>query len=180
MRFEFLMLRARGCASAKRSETRSFRISHTRAIALIAGLSLAAAAVHADAGAAGQVSIKPLFDLNKRFKKHEAVKLRFRVVNARGASLKAAQLSFSLRHGIDGERFAVDAKDLQKGVVELPFEPYAPGAFWIDASLRRSPEAVAAPVRLSVAGVSDGLVELPPEADADAKRAAKKIGRKGR
>jgi hypothetical protein len=150
----------------------------TRALLLLAALAMvtpAAAAANDDR----PVTFRPLFDLNKRFKKREMAKLKFEVKDARGAPVRAARLAFSIRHGTDGEVLPLRATDARGGAVEVPFEPGQPGAFWVFASLRARPDVRFAPVRVSVLGVVDGLVELPPSADVDVKRSAK-TGWKGR
>jgi hypothetical protein len=46
------------------------------------------------------------------------------------------------------------------------------------ASVRGAPAASIPPVRLGVVGMADGIVELPPEADADVARKGKRLGKK--
>jgi len=150
----------------------------TGAFLLLATLALAGPSVRA-ANDDRPVSLKPLFDVNKRFKKHELAKLKFEVKDARGAVVPAADLQFSVRHGTDGDVLPLRAKNARGGAVEVPFQPGEPGAFWVFASLRGHPELTFLPVRISVLGVVDGIVELPPSADVDIKRATK-TGWKGR
>lgn len=148
------------------------------ALLLLAGLALAGPAARA-ANDDRPVTLKPLFDVNKRLRKHELAKLNFEVKDARGAAVPAAALLFSVRHGTDGKLLPLRAKQARGGAVEVPFQPGQPGAFYVFASLRAHPEVALLPVRISVLGVVDGVLELPPSADVDVKRATK-TGWKGR
>jgi hypothetical protein len=150
----------------------------TSALLLLAGLALAGPAARA-ANDDRAVTFKPLFDLNKRLKKREIANLKFEVKDARGAAVPAAGLIFKVRHGTDGDVLPLRARNARGGAVEVPFQPGQPGAFWIFASLRARPELALQPVRVSVLGVADGLIELPESADVDVKRATK-AGWKGR
>ncbi|HEY2029616.1 MAG TPA: hypothetical protein VGH20_10435 [Myxococcales bacterium] len=150
----------------------------TGALLLLAGLALGGPSARA-ANDDRPVTFKPLFDVNKRLKKREIANLKFVVKDARGAVVPAAGLSFKVRHGTGGDVLPLRARNARGGAVEVPFQPGEPGAFWIFASLRARPDLVLPPIRVSVLGVVDGLVELPPSADVDVKRSSK-AGWKGR
>lgn len=150
----------------------------TGAFLLLATLAVAGPSARA-ANDDRPVTFKPLFDVNARLKKRAIAHLKFEVKDARGAVVPAAGLVFKVRHGTDGDVLPLRARNARGGAVEVQFQPGEPGAFWIFASLRARPELTLSPVRLSVLGVADGLVELPESADADVKRMAKS-GWKGR
>jgi hypothetical protein len=156
-------------------------------VALFATLTLALAAVPrpSEAGEASQrlsarkVSLVPLFDTNKRFKPNKTFKLRFRArEKASGAPVAMDDISFSVRHGPRDAGTQVPARELKEGVFEVPFTPLGPGQYAVVASIRGAPAASIPPVRLGVVGVADGLIEEPPEADADASRKGRKLGKR--
>jgi hypothetical protein len=141
-------------------------------------LGVAASRVHA-ASSDGKATLKPLFDVNKRLTKRVTTNLRFEVTDVNGAPVGASRVSFSVRHGMEGDPMPLYGKDVRRGVIDVPFRAGEPGGFWVSASLRAHPEVMLPPVRVSVAGVADGLIELPESADVDVKRNTK-TGWKGR
>jgi hypothetical protein len=156
-------------------------------LALLATLVLALAAVAppSEAGEASsplrarKVSLVPLFDTHKRFKPKKTFKLRFRArEKASGAPVAMEDISFSLRHGPHDAGTQLPARALKEGVFEVPFTPLGPGQYAVVASIRGAPAASIPPVRLGVVGVADGLIEEPPEADVDASRKARRIGKR--
>jgi hypothetical protein len=156
-------------------------------VALLATLALALAAVPrpGEAGEASKpvrsrkVSLVPLFDTNKRFKPKKTFKLQFRAKEkGSGAAVAMGDISFSLRHGPGDPGTELPARELKQGVFEVPFTPAGPGQYVVVASIRGAPAAWIPPVHLGVVGVADGLIEEPPEADADARRQGRKIGKK--
>jgi hypothetical protein len=154
----------------------------TSRIAILGALAAALAAAPCPASAAGQpraasqkerrITLEPLFDVQKRFKPKQTVLLRFRVQDAAsGASLPLKDVSFSVTGPKQPEAVAVARK---KGTVfVVPFTPPGPGRYSMVAAVRGAPVGSIAPIHLGVVGVSDGLVELPPDADADVKHRAK-------
>jgi hypothetical protein len=156
-------------------------------VALLATLALALAAVAppSEAGEASRplrarkVSLVPLFDTNKRFKPKQTFKLRFRArEKASGAPVALDDISFSLRHGPVDPGTRLPARELKEGVFEVPFTPLGPGQYTVVASIRGAPAAAIPPVRLGVVGVADGLIEEPTEADVDAMRKGRKVGKR--
>ena len=127
-------------------------------------------------------SVVPLFDANKRFRPKKTFKLRFRALQASGAPVKLTDIAFALRHGPAGDDARLPARELKKGVFEVPFTPAGPGQYAVVASIAGTPAGSVAPVRLGVLGVADGIIEEPPEADVEAARKARKPGgsRRGR
>jgi hypothetical protein len=154
----------------------------SRRIAILGALAAAVAVAPRPASAAGQypapsakerrATLEPLFDVQKRFKPKETVLLRFRVHDAAsGASLPLTDVSFSVKGPKQPETVAAARK---KGNVFLvSFTPSGPGRYSVVATVRDSPVGSIAPIHLGVVGVSDGLTELPPEADADVKHRGK-------
>jgi len=160
------------------------RSSRLALFATVAGLALAALARPAEAGEgnlprARKVSLVPLFDANKRFKPKKTFKLQFRArEKPSGAPVALDDISFSLRHGPGDAGTQLPARELKKGVFEVPFTPAGPGQYAVVASVRGAPAASIPPVRLGVVGVADGIIEEPPEADADVARKGRKLGKK--
>jgi len=110
----------------------------------------------------------PLFDPNTRFKPGKTVKLRFRARRARsGAPLEASDVSFWLRHGRPGAEVRLLATKLKGDVFEIPFTPLGPGQYAVLMAVHGAPRNAVAPVRLGVVGVGRGMVEEPPDADAE-------------
>jgi hypothetical protein len=156
-------------------------------VALLATLALALAAVPrpGEAGEAPKpvrarkVSVVPLFDTNKRFKPKKTFKLQFRAKDkGSGAPVALDDISFSLRHGPGDADSQLPARELKKGVFEVPFTPAGPGQYAVVASVRGAPAASIPPVRLGVVGVADGIIEEPPAADADVARKGRKSGKR--
>jgi hypothetical protein len=156
-------------------------------VALLATLALALAAVPrpGEAGEAPKpvrarkVSVVPLFDTNKRFKPKKTFKLQFRAKEkGSGAPVALDDISFSLRHGPGDAGTQLPARELKKGVFEVPFTPPGPGQYAVVASIRGAPAASIPPVRLGVVGMAEGIIEEPAEADADARRKGRKIGKR--
>jgi hypothetical protein len=155
-------------------------------IALPAVLVLALAAVPGAraAGAPGpvranRVSLAPLFDTKTRFKPKKTVNLKFRIKDkAASAPVAVDGISFSLVHGPGAAGVALPVREVRKGVFEVPFTPPGPGQYAVVASLRGAPGLSIPPVRLGVVGVADGLIEEPPEADAEASRKGRKLGKR--
>lgn len=157
-------------------------------LALAAGLALAVAAVPRPGGAAGdpggaararRVSFAPLFDKGTGFKPKHTFKLRFRARDmSSGAPLTADDISFSMHH--DNAIVAAPARQLKKGVFEVAFTPAGPGRYDLVVAVRGAPAGSIAPVHLGVVGVADGIIELPPEADAEVARRGKYSGKSAR
>jgi hypothetical protein len=156
-------------------------------VALLATLALALAALPrpGEAGEAGKairarkISLVPLFDTHKRFKPKKTFKLQFRAKDkASGAPVAMDDISFALRHGPADASTQLPARQLKEGVFEIPFTPPGPGQYAVVASIRGAPAASIPPVRLGVVGVADGIIEEPPEADADAQRKGRRLGKR--
>lgn len=152
---------------------------------LAAAAAAAAAALPANAGrraaAAGQkapATFAPLFDPNTRFKPGKTVKLRFRARRTpAGAPLEVSDVSFWLRHGRPGAEVRLLAAKVKGDVFEVPFTPLGPGQYAIRMAVHGAPGNAIAPVRLGVVGVARGLVEEPPEADAEMLQRRRSNGR---
>jgi hypothetical protein len=114
--------------------------------------------------------LKPLFDGQTRFKPKKTVRLRFRLQDQRGASVPLQDVSFSLLHGSKEPEKLLPARKLQNGAFEVRFTPAGPGRYAVLATVRGAKVGSIAPVHLGVVGVADGLVEEPPEADAEVRR----------
>ncbi|MFL5311047.1 MAG: hypothetical protein ACJ79H_11400 [Myxococcales bacterium] len=164
------------------------RIASQRSrVALLATLALALFAIprRGDAAApakkpvAGRkVSLVPLFDTNKRFKPKTTFKLQFRAKEkGSGAPVALDDISFSLRHGPGDSGTQLPARELKQGIFEVPFTPPGPGQYAVAVSIRGAAASIP-PVRLGVVGLADGLVEEPPQADVDARRKARKLGKR--
>jgi hypothetical protein len=160
------------------------RASAGRRLALLAGLFLALAAA-SSSGAGGApglaargkgTSLAPLFDTHTRFKPKKTVDLRFRATD-KGVPVALEDISFSLRHRPGDAPVPLPARELKKGVFVVPFTPAGPGQYTVAAAVRGRPPDAIPEVRLGVVGLADGLVEEPPEADAQAKRRARISGR---
>lgn len=154
--------------------------SSTSRLALFAGLAVSLAATPRPGGAAEPgrsarakgVFFKPLFDQSRRFTLKKTFHLRFRARDrASGVPLAASDVSFTLRH--DDLVVALPARELKAGVFEVPFTPEEPGPYAVMLAVRGAKEGSIAPVRLGVVGMAEGIIELPPEADADATRRSK-------
>jgi hypothetical protein len=153
-------------------------------LTFLAALAAAVAvALPADAGnraATSQrppASFAPLFDTNTRFKPGKTVKLRFRARRAQGAPLEVSDVSFWLRHGPPGADSRLPAKKVKGDVFEVPFTPLGPGQYAVLMAVHGAPRNAIAPVRLGVVGVARGLVEEPPEADAEILQRRRSNGR---
>jgi len=153
-----------------------------RRIAILGALAAVLAAAPRPATAAAkpaapakqrQVTLEPLFDVHQRFKPKKTVLLRFRVRDAAsGASLPLKDVSFSVT-GPKKQNPETTAARKKGSVFLVPFTPPGPGRYSVIATVRGSPVGSIQPVPLGVVGVADGLVELPPEADAQMHRRAK-------
>jgi hypothetical protein len=160
--------------------------SSTSRLVAAAVLALALAAVPGTraAGAPGpvranRVSLAPLFDTKTRFKPKKTVNLKFRVKDkAASAPVALEGISFSLVHGRGTAAVPLTAREVRKGVFEVPFTPPGPGQYAVVASLRDAPALSIPPIRLGVVGVADGLIEEPPEADVEAQRKGRKLGKR--
>jgi hypothetical protein len=127
----------------------------------------------AAAGKGRPVALQPLFDTQQRFKPKKTVLLRFRVQDAAsGASLPLGDVSFLVKGPKEPET-VVPARKLRSGVFVVPFTPPGPGRYAVLAAVRGAPVGSIAPIHLGVVGVSDGLIELGPEADAEVKHRGK-------
>ncbi|MFL5426930.1 MAG: hypothetical protein ACJ783_18070 [Myxococcales bacterium] len=111
--------------------------------------------------------LKPLFDGQKRFKPKKTVRLRFRLQDRTGASVPLQDVSFSLLHGSKEPEKLLPLRKLPNGAFEVPFTPEGPGRYAVLATVRGAKVGSIDPVHLGVVGVADGLVEEPPEADAE-------------
>jgi hypothetical protein len=159
---------------------------------MLAGLALALAAVpravaageprQAARAKAREVSFAPLFDTNTRFRPKKRVKLRFRAQYKVSAAppLAFEDISFFLRHGPGDAGSRLPARMLKKGIFEVPFTPDGPGQYTVAVQIRGAPAGSPPPVRLGVVGVVDGLIEEPPEADAELTQRKKISGRSAR
>ena len=111
--------------------------------------------------------LKPLFDGHARFKPKKTVRLRFRLQDQAGASVALQDVSFSLLHGSKEPEKMLPLRKLANGAFEVPFTPAGPGRYAVLATVRGAKVGSIAPVHIGVVGVADGLVEEPPEADAE-------------
>jgi hypothetical protein len=126
----------------------------------------------AAAGKTRRVTLQPLFDTQKRFKPKKPVLLRFRVQDsASGASLRLEDVSFLVKGPNQPETVAAVRK--LGSVFVVAFTPAGPGRYAVVAAVRGAPVGSIAPIHLGVVGVSDGLTELGPEADAEVKHRSK-------
>jgi len=147
---------------------------------LLAGLLFAVLAAPLPAAAstgsmarAGKVSFAPLFDTNARLKVREKVQLRFR---AAGHVPALADISVSLRRGPHDGDMTLPIRRVKGGVFEVPFAPLWPGQYLLAIEVRGA-KRPASEVSLGVVGVAPGLVEVPPEEDAQALRQWRSGGR---
>jgi hypothetical protein len=149
--------------------------SFTTRLGLFAGLALAIAAAPRTGAASArrvarakafEVSFAPLFDATARFQVRQAVKLRFRA-SAAGRLPTPADVSISLRRGPSGGEMRLPVRELKGGVFEVPFAPMWPGEYLLAIEVRGAPRRPVAQVSLGVVGVAPGLIEVPPEQDAE-------------
>jgi len=148
------------------------------AIALAAVPRSGAAGAPSRPGRANRVSLAPLFDPHTRFKPKKTVKLMFRIKEkAASAPVALDGISFSLLHGPGATGVPLPAREVRKGVFEVPFTPPGPGQYAVVAALRGAPPDAIPPVRLGVVGVADGMIEEPPEADVDVTQRKRARGR---
>lgn len=144
------------------------RLTFLAAAALAVALPANAAGRAAVAGRKAPAVFAPLFDPNTRFKPGRTVKLRFRARRTpAGAPLELSDVSFWLRHGPPGAELRLLATKVKPDVFEVPFTPLGPGQYALLMAVHGAPRNAIAPVRLGVVGVARGLVEEPPEADAE-------------
>jgi hypothetical protein len=153
----------------------------TSRIAILGAVAAALAAAPRPVSAAGQppasgkerrVTLKPLFDVQTRFKPKKTVLLHFRVQDAAsGASLPLKDVSFSVVGPKAPETIAAARK--KGSVFVVPFTPPGPGRYSVVAAVRGVSLGSIQPIHLGVVGVADGLTELPPEADAEVQRRGK-------
>jgi hypothetical protein len=137
-----------------------------RAFAFLAALLFVSTAVpRAGAAASGNgVSVVPLFDTHQRFKPEQTFKLRFRATR-KGAPVATKEISFTVRHG-RGES-AMPVRSVKPGVFEVRFQPSGPGQYALVPSIYGVPLTATPPVHVGVVGLSYGIVEVPPEDDAE-------------
>lgn len=155
------------------------RLTFLAAAAVAAAVALPASArSSAAAGQRAPATFKPLFDPNTRFKPGKTVKLRFRAQRMpAGAPLDVSDVSFWLRHGPPGAEVRLLARKLKGDVFEVPFTPLGPGQYALLMAVHGAPRNAIAPVRLGVVGVARGIVEEPPEADAEMLQRRRSNGR---
>jgi hypothetical protein len=114
-------------------------------------------------------------------KSRAVVLLRFRLQDkATRAPLGRDEVAFSLLHGAKDPEVRLTPTKVKNGVFVVPFTPAGPGQYAILVAVRGAKVGSIPPVRLGVVGVADGLIELPPEADAEMQRRAKGNVRSGR
>ena len=102
-----------------------------------------------------RVCFAPLFDAYTMFKVNERVHLRFRAREAlSGIPIRSRDISFSLRHGANGAARKLQMKAVKKGIFEVPFNPPAPGQYWVTVSIRGATADSVPAVRLWVAGLA--------------------------
>jgi hypothetical protein len=142
------------------------------ALALAAGPSAGEGRAPDRAARAKDVSLAPLFDTHTRFKPNKTVDLRFRAKD-KGVPVALSDISFSLQHRPGDAAVPLPARELKRGVFVVPFTPAGPGQYAVTAAIRGRPPGSIAPVRLGVVGLAAGLVEEPPEADAQVRRRAR-------
>ena len=135
------------------------------------------AAAH-QAGRKAPAIFAPLFDPGTRFRPGKTVKLRFRARRTRGGGpLEVSDVSFWLRHGRPGAEVRLLATKVKRDVFEVPFTPLGPGQYAVLMAVHGAPRNAVPPVRLGVVGVARGLVEEPPEADAEMLQRRRSNGR---
>jgi hypothetical protein len=102
-----------------------------------------------------RVCFAPLFDAYTMFKVNERVHLRFRARESlSGIPIRSRDISFSLRHGANGDARKLQMKAVKKGIFEVPFSPPAPGQYWVTVSIRGATANPVPAVRLWVAGLA--------------------------
>jgi len=116
------------------------------------------------AASGNAVSLVPLFDTHQRFQPEKTFKLRFRATR-KGAPVAASEISFKLRHGRD--ELAMPVRAVKPGVVEVRFQAPGPGQYALVPSVYGEPLTATPPVHVGVVGLSYGIVEVPPEEDAE-------------
>lgn len=126
---------------------------------------------------AGRMSFAPLFDTNARYKVRQKVQLRFRAGAGRVPAL--ADVSVSLRRGPHDGDMRLPIRRVKGGIFEVPFAPLWPGQYQLAIEVRGVKEPVSQ-VSLGVVGVAPGLVEVPPEDDAEVLRQWRSAGRTAR
>lgn len=114
-------------------------------------------------------SITPLFDATQRFRMKKTVRLRFRVERDSGAKALDGDVLLFLRHGPPVTETQLLVRRVKPGIFEIPFTPEGPGQYAVVALVRGTRTGMITVARLGVPGVADGLVEQPPEADAEAR-----------
>jgi hypothetical protein len=156
------------------------RLTFLAAAAVAAAVALPANAARraATAGRRAPAIFAPLFDPNTRFRPGKTVKLRFRARRTpAGAPIGLSEVSFWLRHGPPGAEVRLLATKLKGDVFEVPFTPLGPGQYAVLMTLHGAPRNAIPPVRLGVIGAARGLVEEPPEADAEVLQRRRSGGR---
>jgi hypothetical protein len=154
------------------------RLTFLAALAVAAAALPAKAAAHAPPGRKAPAIFAPLFDPNTRFKPGKTVKLRFRARRTQdGGPLDISDVSFWLRHGRPGAEVRLLATQVKGDVFEVPFTPLGPGQYAVLMAVHGAPRNAVPPVRLGVVGVARGLVEEPPEADAEMLQRRRSNGR---
>jgi hypothetical protein len=123
------------------------------------------------------VKLSPLFDTRTRFKPKQTVKLKFEAVEAKsGAPIGKGNIFFFLRHPLKKSGNPLAARAVKAGVFEVPFTPEGPGQYSVLVQVRGAQLGSIPPVRLGVVGVVDGLIEVPPEKDAEIQQRARTAG----
>jgi hypothetical protein len=144
---------------------------------LVLALSLAALPQAGAAGEGGRSpAVKPLFNVHRMYKNKKAEKLRFNAVDSSGKALHKGDVSFSMLHVREKAPVQVAAREVKDGVFEVRFAPKSPGLYILQPSVRGANPGSIAPVRLSVIGVQDGLIEVSPQEDGKILAKAKSKG----
>lgn len=156
------------------------RLTFLAALSVAGAVALPASARSGATAAARKApaTFKPLFDPGMRLKPGKTVKLRFRARRVpAGAPLEISDVSFWLRHGPPGAEIRLLGRKVNGDVFEVPFTPLGPGRYAISMSVHGAPRNAIAPVSLGVVGVARGMVEEPPEADAEMLQRRRSAGR---